>query len=236
MEQIVNMRDLGGLINQAGLQIKPNMLFRSGNPAKASENDCEKLTELKLQQLIDFRCPSEKHESEHAFATRFNWVAQPISVGNMVELLNDKFTKDTAYQAMCSLYRRLPVEFQTQYKYLLSQAELGQCLLYHCTAGKDRTGFASLLLLSALGVDYDAIMTDYLASNQAMAGLKKQVVTMQQSLALDADALDILLGVQAVYLENSMDVINKQFGGVDRYLTHTLAVDVDRIKSHYLQS
>lgn len=234
MEKIINMRDLGGIVTQTGEKIKENMLFRAGNPSVASGADCKKLQQLDIEEIIDFRSNEEKRASEQAFAKQFNWIAQPVVVGSMVNLLGSHLTKEMAYQTMCSVYKRFPVEFQAQYHYLLKQAEQGKTMLYHCTAGKDRTGFGTLLLLSALGVDNDTIMEDYLLSNQAVEGLKQQIAGFMQDDSLDPEALNAILEVYPEYLEHSLQIINSEFGGIEKYLKQTLEIDINNIRKHYL--
>lgn len=233
MEKIVNMRDLGGLINQQGQQIITNKLFRAGNPSVANEADRARLQQLTIEQFIDFRSDNEKRSSEQVFAKSFNWIAQPIFTGDLSGLLGEHLSKAKALEVMYDIYRRFPVEFQSQFHYLLKQAEQGKTLLYHCTAGKDRTGFASLLLLTALGVEFDKILEDYLYSNHAVAGLKAQMADFMDD-NIDHEALNIILEVAPEYLDNSLQVINRSYGGVDKYLTNTLGIDVRAIRQHYL--
>ncbi|MFD1259615.1 tyrosine-protein phosphatase [Entomomonas asaccharolytica] len=235
VENIVNMRELGGIVTQQGMQIKTNKLFRAGNPSVASERDREYLQQLALDEIIDFRSDNEKRHSEQVFAEYFNWVAQPIFTGDLSGFFADGLTKQKAIQMMNGVYQRFPIAFQSQFRYLLKQAELGKTMLYHCTAGKDRTGFASLLLLSALDVDFDTILEDYLNSNNAIMGLKKQIADFIDS-AIDDEALDAILGVSPEYLDHSLQMINKEFGGINSYLTDTLGIDIKAIRNHYLES
>lgn len=234
MENIVNMRELGGIVTQHGSLIKSNKLFRAGNPSVASESDREYLQQLALNEIIDFRSDNEKRSSEQAFAAYFNWVAQPIFTGDLSGFFSSGLTKTKAIQLMSTVYQRFPVDFQHQFRYLLKQAEQGKTILYHCTAGKDRTGFASLLLLSALDVDFDTILKDYLNSNMAVAGLRKQIVEFMNN-EVDDEVINAILGVLPEYLDNSIQMINKNFGGIDKYLKHTLTIDVTAIRHHYLE-
>lgn len=235
MEKIVNMRTLGGLVNQQGMQVKYNKLFRSGNPSVASDSDCAVLKQQAIDEIIDFRSDVEKKPSEQSFAQQFNWIAQPIFTGNLEGLLSHDLTREMASQAMCNIYQRFPIDFQPQFHYLLKQAESGKTLLFHCTAGKDRTGFAALLLLSALGVGFDIILQDYLFSNEAISGLKNQLVGFADN-RISEEAFQAILEVTPEYLDNALVVINKNYGNVERYLQHTLATDIKAIRQHYLEN
>lgn len=235
MEKIINMRELGGLINQQGQMVRKGKLFRAGNPSVASIADTEQLKNLNLTEIIDFRSSVEKRVAEQVFAVQFNWVAQPIFTGDITALLSSSLSKVQAVSYMCDIYKRFVRDFQQQFHYLLKQAEQGKILLYHCTAGKDRTGFASFLLLNALGVADDFIMADYLLSNQAVAALKYQLVDFIASDLINADALNAILEVDIGYLESAIAIINKEHGNVQSYLKNTLAVDIKAIRHHYLE-
>lgn len=235
MENIVNMRTLGGLVNQQGMQIKFDKLFRSGNPSVASDSDCALLQQKAIDEIIDFRSEVEKQPSEQRFTQLFNCIAQPIFTGNLEGLLSHDLTREMASRAMCDIYQRFPMDFQPQFRYLLKQAEQGKTLLFHCTAGKDRTGFAALLLLSALGISFDIILQDYLLSNEAVKGLKNQLIGFADN-RISEDAFQAILEVTPEYLDNALTVINKNSGSVERYLQHTLAIDTKAIRQHYLES
>ena len=235
MKEIVNIRDLGGIITQNGLRVKSNKLFRSGNPSLANEVDAQKLAQMNINEVIDFRSEGEKRDSEHWFGNTFNWVAQPIFTGDLSAVLSHNLSRGLAIETMCDICRRFPTEFQHQFRYFLAQAEQGKTLLYHCTAGKDRTGFASFLLLSALGVSFEHILDDYLYSNLAVSALKEQLADFTAS-GISEDALQAILEVYPEYLDNALQVINSEFGGVEHYLEKTLAIDVKAIRMHYLES
>lgn len=235
MEKIINIRDLGGLVNIQGQRICTGKLFRSANPSVGTINDYVQLQKLKLKEVIDFRSEQEKSHNEQRFAQQFNWVAKPIFTGNLIELIDNQLDRKKAKFIMCEIYRRFPIDFKKQFRYLLKLAEQGQIFLYHCTAGKDRTGFATFLLLSALGVDKEIIMKDYLLSNKAVALLKQQLAEFSKQVVLDAETWDALLSVNPDYLESSIAIINEQYGGISRYLTDVLAIDVRSIRQHYLE-
>lgn len=235
MEKIINMREFGGLINQQGQAIRKGKLFRSGNPSVASTADIEQLKKLNLSEIIDFRSLAEKRATEPHFAAQFKWIAQPIFTGDLSELLSSSLDRAKAVSHMRDIYKKFVIGFQQQFHYLLKQAEQGKTLLYHCTAGKDRTGFASYLLLSALGVADELIMKDYLLSNQSMDELRHQLDDFIADGSVDDDALKAILEVNISYLESAIVIINQQYGGVESYLKHTLGIDIKALRSHYLE-
>ena len=236
MEKVINFRDLGGLVNLQGQRIYKGKLFRSANPCVGSAKDCGYLQNLKLDEIVDFRSIEEKRNNEQFFTQQFNCVAKPIFTGNIVELINEQLDSEQAKSAMCMVYKRFPVDFKQEFRYLLKLAEQSKVLLYHCTEGKDRTGFATFLLLSALGVAEQSIMDEYLLSNEVVSILKQQLADLLEGFAPDADIWEAFLSVYPVYLETAIAVINKQYGGVYRYLTDTLGIDIRAIRQHYLEN
>ena len=100
-------------------------------------------------------------------------------------------------------------------------------LMFHCSAGKDRTGMGAALVLSALGVDEQTILKDYLLSNTYLAnkyaGLKSQYPTISS-----------LFEVKPEFLQAGLDKIKKDHGSVENYLTKVLGVDIQKMREMYL--
>lgn len=136
---------------------------------------------------------------------------------------------------MIAFYRDFPLQYQAQYKRFLQLAEQNYNILYHCTAGKDRTGFASLLLLSALGIERSAIIADYLESNRNNAAGNTQVMAQVEKFGLPGAAMAPLLLVEPAYLDAAQQVIDENYGGMRHYLERVLEIDVALIRANYLE-
>jgi len=105
-------------------------------------------------------------------------------------------------------------------------------LVFHCTAGKDRTGWAAALLLTALGVDEDTVMQDYLLTNQLY---QRPATTFAP---MPAEVMDVLWRVQASYLAAATDMVRADFGGMEGYLRDALGIDSaarERLAALYLE-
>ena len=238
-EQVQNIRDLGGKITADGRRIQSGRLLRSANPGLATTADITLLQRFNIDVVIDFRAEGEKKLSETPFAEAFNWVADPIMVGNLSQLsVLSALQNGTAQDSrafMIALYRDFPLQYQSQYRRFLQQAEKNHNILYHCTAGKDRTGFASLLLLSALGIDHAAIIADYLASNRSSTSANAQLKEQVHKLGLPVEVMAPLLSVEAAYLDAAQQLIGEEHGGMQHYLEHVLGIDVALIRENYLE-
>jgi protein-tyrosine phosphatase len=237
-DTIQNTRDLGGCLTADGHRILPGRLLRGANPGLASAADIARLKRYQLDVVVDFRTETEKHAAEMTFASSFNWIADPVTVGNLSQETLLSLLKggspESSRQFMMDFYRAFPVCYQPQFGRFLRLAEQNQTMLYHCTAGKDRTGFASALLLSALGVDRAAIIANYLESNRHNAMANAQLLARIVKADLAPELIAPLLTVDAAYIEASLLVIDDDYDGMDRYLRQVLDIDIGRIRRNYL--
>ena len=92
-------------------------------------------------------------------------------------------------------------------------------LLYHCTGGKDRTGYATAMILSALGVDKETIIAEYLMSNYYRYDKALSSIEKARYIGLDRETTANLFLVQEEYIEKVFEIVETEFGGIDKYLT-----------------
>ncbi len=239
-ETIANLRDLHGLVTQDNACIQVGRLYRSANPSWASVDDRAFLKTLNLAHVVDFRSQQEKIQAkEQVFDQEFSRVEQPIELGDLISkriLQKIKMlSQEDVHDYMCHLYKLFVTDYQEQFAAFLRLAHEGHTLLYHCTAGKDRTGFASLLLLSALGVDKDTIMANFLESNQYTKAIFHDSDEHAKQLGVDLEIYKLFQMVIPDYLHSAQKTIELEFGGMERYLKDTLNVDIDKIRNHYLE-
>lgn len=239
-KSIVNFRDLHGLKTQDNAAIQSGRLYRSANPSWASGEDMAYLKTLELTHIIDFRSEQEKkQDKEKLFNQEFPCVAKPIELGDLIskKILEriKTLNQDDVHNYMCDLYRAFVTDYQQPFASFLHMAEKGQTLLYHCTAGKDRTGFASMLLLSALGVDEDTIMANFLESNHYTKAIFQDSDEHAKQLGIDLEIYKLFQNVTPDYLYSAQKLIKQEFGGIQPYLQDTLQVDINTIRNHYLE-
>lgn len=238
-ENINNFRDLGGLKTRDHAIINYGRLLRSGNPGLATEDDINKLKTLKLDTIIDFRAPDEKSTEEKYFQQQFNWKAYPVAAGDMsMSSIMQKMrhmTPQESHQFMCDLYATFPTDFQSQFRQLMSLAERGQTLLFHCTAGKDRTGFAASLILSALDIHSDSIIENYLESKVNNQSWVDVILDYVEKEGIAKDTALPFLEVREEYLQSALSSIAQHFSNMDNFLTSIMKVDPLRIREHYLE-
>ncbi|MDR1827385.1 MAG: tyrosine-protein phosphatase [Methylobacteriaceae bacterium] len=237
-DNIRNARDLGRFTGAGGRPVASGRLIRAANPARASEADIIRLERLKLDAIIDFRAADEKQPGEEAFRRRFPVEDLPVAPevfdrSGFLAAMAGAAVRDVE-AAMERLYASFPVRFQPQFGAFLKHLERGETLLFHCTAGKDRTGFAAALALCALGVARADIIADYLLSEVHYAETRREIAEMLLREGVAREVSGALLGVRRSYIDAAFAVIDGRFGGIDAYLGAILGVDVERIQGHYL--
>jgi len=229
-----NCRDLGGLINKDNVTIRQGVLIRADDLSNLTDDDLEVLNDYPIRTIIDLRTTYERLKNQDRIPNSCNHeVHLDISSGqfeNLVKQFRAGIEKPKEF--MCDIYENFVLDktCQEQYKLFFDviQHKNRTPILYHCTAGKDRTGFATAMILAALNVDFDTIMEDYMASNFF---LEKKYAYM---LKIDPN-YNYLIDVLPEYLETSFNTIKKNFGSVENYLSTILSVDLDLMKQLYLE-
>jgi protein-tyrosine phosphatase len=110
--------------------------------------------------------------------------------------------------------------------------------LFHCTTGKDRTGWAAAALLTLLGVPKDRVMEDFLRSNDYILPAYKKTIDDFVAAGGDPTIIAAILGVKAEYLDASFDEMQKRYGTIEKYFSEALGIDADGqkvLRDLYLQ-
>ncbi len=234
-----NFRDLGGIITGDGKSVKWGKIYRSAELNNLTGGDKQYMSSMKIDKLIDFRFADEIAEAPDDIPDGIDVINLPVedslfsrTVLTSWLLSGNKAGFDTL---LIHANRVFVTDFQDEFATFMKSLENGQSLVFHCTHGKDRTGYATALFLSALGVDREVIIEDYLESNTYLTELIEQTIAYVNSLGLNGELLRPTLEVEREYLETAFDVIDNQYGGMDNYLRNTLGVDVDKLKAMYLE-
>lgn len=242
-----NFRDLGGYKTADGRQVKWGLIYRSGTMHRLTAGDFATLKRLGVRSIVDFRSTEERRLEPFAPPASLDLTlhSKDYDLG-MPEigrsLAGLSATPDQMRVAVQGFYRRIPFEFADQYREMFAQLLSGRApLVINCSAGKDRTGVAAALLLTALGVPRATIMQDYLLSNPEFQPKSAQshAPSLDPRMSQLSPALaQMLVGVEAVSLDAALAAIESRAGGMDGYLRNDLslsAADIKRLKSLYLQ-
>lgn len=224
----LNLRDLGGIAAGPGGSIKSRLVYRSAAPVELTGEQQAVFVGMGLTAIVDLRYDSERAARPVAWqdlgARIYRMQAnEPAGGADFAALLVDEAFDSAAAAAMMEgVYRRLPFDHVPSLKDVFGQLLAGEGpTLIHCTSGKDRTGMASALLLTALEVHPEAIIEDYLAS------LKFDVYRSPSFRSIPEhrrEALYPIFSVHADYLAAMLDEIRQRAGSVDHFLAAALGV------------
>ena len=219
-----NVRDLGGWPVAGGRRVRTGRIFRSASLASLTAEDGAKLLALGVQTVADLRGlrEAEKLPSALGFLPGVRVEALPIEPSLGASLRDIEATREATGEDMLHLMKRAYeayiMDWSHRYRALFELAERPQAhgLLFHCAAGKDRTGVGAALLLTALGADRATVMEDYLATNRLWRG--------------EPDLAARLPRVRPELLDAAFDAIAEQFGSNEAYFAQRLGFDPARIE------
>ncbi len=245
-----NFRDLGGYATADGHTVRWNVLYRSDALHKLTEADLHQLSVLELDRLIDFRAAHEvEHEPDRLpLASTVRAVAIPIldsSTKYFYDARDDlaKHLRNIDAQAyMVQINVELATRFTPEFKLFLHDvlAANGRPLLFHCAAGKDRTGFAAAILLRILGVPQSTVMEDYLLTNAYFLRSLRWSLILARLLKGKkfADVLQGFMEARTEYLIAAFDELEREHGSFENYVRNGLGLteqDIERLKNIYLE-
>lgn len=226
-----NTRDLGGIVTTDGRTIKKGLLYRGGDLNGLTPNDISVFEKLGIHTVVDFRSPTEiKLKPNKSIPSVKTDINLPIMDGDVGKAL-DNFENIDMAQFLVDGNKNFVKNEQYRENYRkffeLVQNPQQTPILYHCTYGKDRTGFATAMILFSLGVDEKTVFEDYLSSNEYLEAVNAEILKEHPEVK---DAVTVRLD----YLKAALDVIKEDYGSVDKFLKDMLKVDVDKMKSIYL--
>ncbi len=229
LEGAYNVRDLGGYKAANNKIVKWGKVFRSGDLNHLTEADLDYLASIPLITDIDFRDSTEIAVApDKTPGSLKNQIFLPIATGNVIDFKN--VDSSSVASLLVEGNKHFVRENQEQYRkfFQILMDEDSAPLLFHCSAGKDRAGFAAALFLSSLGVDRKTVVEDYLLTNQY---LKDKYQSMIDSIPYLAP----LLEARPEYIQAAFDVIDKEYGGMENYLTKYLQVDLEKVRKIYTE-
>jgi protein-tyrosine phosphatase len=227
-----NFRDLGGYETADGHHVKWGELYRSADISKLTDSDLAVLKAKNITYDVDLRGHQEAATAPDRINPGTDYILLPAGSDGM------NWTKilthikgnggDSLMIAYYSNTDSLALRYKPFFEKLLALPP-GQALVFHCTAGKDRTGIGSALLLYTLGVPYETIVSDYLASNYYRKDLNTQMSAQMQKYHIDPEVAKSMMGVKKADLDATFAAINKRYGSIDAYMRTQIGLDDDKI-------
>jgi protein-tyrosine phosphatase len=235
LEGAPNFRDLGGYRTDDGRRVRHGQLFRSGVLSDLSDDDIVVLEErLGIATVVDLRSPQEVADRPNRLPRGARAIEVPVTDVSMspnviaakLEAGNtDGLGAEMLLTGNRAFARELRAAFATTLR--LTMGPQHRPIVFHCTAGKDRTGFAAAIVLLTLGVPRETVVDDYLFSNACLAERHAEWLARAGERITDLEPLRALMEVRREYLDAGLDTITDDHGSVDAYLRDALGVTPD---------
>lgn len=228
-----NFRDLGGMPAAGGRRVVSGRLFRADDLHALCQEDLDFLAAIPIVTVFDFRSASEaaRHPDKLPASVK-DHVFLPIVPGRLEPWNPDEGLRAKGgHGFMVDIYRSLVLDEPciVMYREFFQYVQNGECppLLFHCSAGKDRTGMAAACILLSLGVEWEHIVRDYMDSNICLAGKYDQIIArnMERAPIFFADP---------GYLAAALAAMEEKSGSADEYLRSVLGINVERMRGLFL--
>ena len=242
-----NTRDLGGYLTHDGRHVRWGRLYRSGDLGNLKRSDLAYWQHLDIRKVIDFREPEARARKPDRLPDDGSVTTLHLAVYDTSTTRRDN--RKLLQRADPDVYNAETIlldnnrMYVTQYTPAFAQAfaaliEQDEPLLYHCSAGKDRTGFMSAMLLYALGVPRATIMRDYMASNYYRQRRIRLRARWSPLIGISRRVSLPLLEVRPAYLESALRAVEELYGSLDNYLRDGLQLseeDQQQLQDQYLR-
>ncbi len=240
LEGCSNLRDLGGYRAADGRRVRFGRVFRSASLAGLTQADQTTFAATGIRTICDLRGEREAARAPSCLPAtgRIEVVRLPIEprVGASLRdlLKREEATGEDVHDLLRTAYTAYATDHLPRYRamfgLLLQEERLP--LLFHCSAGKDRTGFGAALLLTALGVPRETVIADYLATNRIW---KREHALPPNT---PADVRDTLLTAHQPLIESALDLAVASHGSLEALLERGLGLDaarLDRLRAALLE-
>jgi protein-tyrosine phosphatase len=239
---IPNLRDVGGYTTQDGSVVQRGVAYRSNQLNPVVPDDMRKLAALGLKNDFDLRAAGEREAKPDQLPAGVKnvWLnvladAKDTNPAEVEEMLHAPKAANAALgngkgaAKFMDAYRQfvtLPSAKAAFRQLFIDLGEESQLpALFHCTTGKDRSGWAAAALLTLLGVPEEKVYEDYLRSNEYILPAYKQAIDGFVAEGGDPSIPQDLLGVKTEYLQSSFDEVKTQYGSIERYFEKGLGID-----------
>jgi len=247
LERGSNFRDLGGYRGAGGKQVAWGRLYRSGALPMLSENDYAYLEPLGLSAIVDLRSTDERQVAPDLLDDRLGalFVSNDYAIAPLIESFRNR--GDGPLYA--GTEKRLVPQLRSLFKLLLRD---DGAVMFHCSAGQDRTGIAAALILAALGVDRETIVADYHLSTPSRrpehempeldpaefpGNLIVQIYAAQRAKHGELEAEPLFTDDGRSHIRMFLDYIDSRYGGTENFLQSELGIgpaDIARLRALYL--
>lgn len=243
---LFNLRDAGGWPTRDGRRVKRGVIFRSTALDQLSDADAATLAGFHIRTIVDLRTEAERVASPDRPVPGARSIVADVLAGSAIaaparmqsffrepESAMEFLAAGHADDAMRSAYREsitLPsarAGYAAFLRSFLDRADTDEAVLVHCTSGKDRTGWATAVLLSLLGVSEDDVYRDYLLTNEQLVPKLEFLFARFAAHGASREMLTPVLGVDRSYLDEALAMMRAEYGTIEGYVTEGLGITVE---------
>lgn len=231
LEGASNLRDLGGWPAADGRRIRRGLIYRSASLAMLTEADQARVAALNIRTVCDLRGVRESELRPSRLPPSAERVHLPIEPTVGASLRDLLLREEATGEDVVSLLRRAYLDYLARFigvyrqVFALLLEQDRPPLLFHCSAGKDRTGVGAALVLTALGATRETVLADYRATDRIWRRDHSLPEGTPKPLA------DALLSTHAALLEETLDRAIASYGGVPALLEQGLGLDPLRLEA-----
>jgi len=236
IEGTLNFRDIGGYPTRFGRNVRRHTVYRSDGLAAVGDAGWERLTELGIKEIFDLRHEVELRTAPYTAPDGITATNLPIGprevqteAKDVFELMKSASDDDFGVDYMIDMYGRIFADHAEVFGELLTHLSDRDRLpaVFHCTAGKDRTGIAAALVLSVLGVDRKTVLDDYELSNTFRSSRRiEELKPRLEAEGIDVERVRPYLSAPRPALEAALTGVDVEHGNVDGFLVARAGVSL----------
>ena len=252
-----NFRDIGGYETTDGRFVKWGLVYRTGVLTYLTPSDLAYLRQLGVRLVVDFRTDQENQEAPEKWVPNSGAVLLHLPIGaesgkslsaSMRQLAAGHPTPAQLQQRLEQTYSSFVFQFAPKYARVFTEIEQDHLpIVYHCTAGKDRTGVMTALLLRTLGVPEPTVLADYALTNKYLMSANDHSVATQKLASLTNGMMKdftpaqrkVLMAADPAYLKATFRAIDQKYGSFANYRRQALGVsdaDVQKLRALLLSN
>jgi protein-tyrosine phosphatase len=226
---LLNFRDAGGIRASGNSCIREGILFRSANPDTLKSDDMKKLRSLNIRTVIDLRAPHELSKGyksvDHADRLSLPLDFQQTTRDRLRPVIYKKDAEEVIADISNDIYLEILDASGPVFRQVMERlaAPEKSPVLVHCQAGKDRTGIIIALILLAMGVERELIISDFMKSNEALLPYFKKRFLLRKIFSFGLFPyrnMIFAVEVKQRNIESILDRIENHYGGIGGYLRH----------------
>jgi protein-tyrosine phosphatase len=240
LDGAMNCRDLGGYPTPEGKTVRTGALFRSDRLSELTEDDLEELSSYGIRTVVDFRTEAEAGRDRTRLWASVTTHA-PLPIGDEIAQQHDFLERlklgevtEVTHDDVAESYREILDDHHHQYQAFMTLAtDVDHLpLLFHCTAGKDRTGVAAAIILEACGVERVTVLDDYELTNELRAHRRiEQLRPSLEEAGVDVEAVRPALSAPRPAMELALEHLDTAHGGAVGYIVNTLGLGHDGVET-----